>query len=191
MATSYTSNAGLSKPGTNDTGWGTTLNTTLDAVDTVPAVGWLAVTTKETPSTTLNVKVAAGTFAASTGAKVVYAGTASQAVTLSTTSYVYLTDAGTLTTNTSGFPAATWHVPLAVVVAGASTITSVTDVRVPFAVTGMALPASAAQAAVATTSATQSSPWGFSTQAQADGVITLLNRLRTDLITQGQIKGSA
>jgi hypothetical protein len=51
--------------------------------------------------------------------------------------------------------------------------------------------ASASQAAVATTAATQTTPWGFSTAAQADGIITLLNAIRTALVTHGLIKGSA
>jgi hypothetical protein len=52
-------------------------------------------------------------------------------------------------------------------------------------------PASANQAAVATTAATQTTPWGYSTQAQADGIITLLNELRSALVSIGAIKGSA
>ncbi|NBP02312.1 MAG: hypothetical protein EBU90_19775 [Proteobacteria bacterium] len=51
--------------------------------------------------------------------------------------------------------------------------------------------AAAAQAAVATTAATQTTPWGYSTQAQADGVITLLNEIRTVLVNKGLMKGSA
>ena len=51
--------------------------------------------------------------------------------------------------------------------------------------------AAAAQAAVATTAATQTTPWGFSTQAQADGIITLLNEIRTTLVNLGLMKGSA
>ena len=43
--------------------------------------------------------------------------------------------AGDLTVNTTGFPS-TAHVRLAVVVAGAATITSITDVRVAFPVLG-------------------------------------------------------
>lgn len=52
-------------------------------------------------------------------------------------------------------------------------------------------PASANQAAVSATAATQTTPWGFSTQAQADGIITLLNELRAALVSIGAIKGSA
>lgn len=49
----------------------------------------------------------------------------------------------------------------------------------------------AAQAAVATTSATNIAPWGFSTQAQADAIVTLVNELRAWAVAQGWIKGSA
>lgn len=49
----------------------------------------------------------------------------------------------------------------------------------------------ASQAAVATTAATQTTPWGYTTQAQADGIITLLNELRASLVAKGIIKGSS
>ena len=54
-------------------------------------------------------------------------------------------------------------------------------------------PASSSQAAAASTavvsiSATQ---WGFSTSTQGNAVVTLVNRLRADLVTLGLIKGSA
>lgn len=51
--------------------------------------------------------------------------------------------------------------------------------------------ASSAQAASSTTASTQDVPWGYSTQAQADGIITLLNELRAALVEKGLIKGSA
>jgi hypothetical protein len=46
------------------------------------------------------------------------------------------------------------------------------------------------QAAVATTAATNSSPYGYS-QAQADGIIALLNEIRAALVEKGIMKGSA
>lgn len=51
-------------------------------------------------------------------------------------------------------------------------------------------PSGAAQAAVVTTAATQSTPYGFATQAQADALVTLVNKLRTDLIALGLIAGA-
>lgn len=58
-------------------------------------------------------------------------------------------------------------------------------------VAGTAQRAAAAQAAVATTAATQTTPWGYSTAAQADGIVTLLNEIRTVLVNKGLMKGSA
>lgn len=49
----------------------------------------------------------------------------------------------------------------------------------------------AAQAIVTTTAATTSTPYGFSTAAQADAIVTLVNELRATLIAYGLIKGSA
>lgn len=62
-----------------------------------------------------------------------------------------------------------------------------------FGTTATTQPASATQAAVASTapvsvSATQ---WGFSTSTQAAAVIALQNELRTALVALGLIKGSA
>ena len=49
----------------------------------------------------------------------------------------------------------------------------------------------AAQAAVATTAATNVTPFGYTTAAQADAIITLLNELRAWAVAQGFIKGAA
>lgn len=51
--------------------------------------------------------------------------------------------------------------------------------------------AGAAQAAVDTTAATNSSPYGFATAAQADGIVTLLNEIRAVVVEKGIMKGSA
>ena len=51
--------------------------------------------------------------------------------------------------------------------------------------------AAAAQAAVATTGSTNSSPYGFTTAAQADALVTLVNALRTGCVNAGIIKGAA
>lgn len=48
----------------------------------------------------------------------------------------------------------------------------------------------AAQAAVADTAATNVGPYGYS-QAQADGIVTLLNEIRAALVEKGIIKGAA
>lgn len=51
--------------------------------------------------------------------------------------------------------------------------------------------AGAAQTAVVTTGATNSTPYGFTTAAQADSIVTLLNEVRAALVAKGIIKGAA
>lgn len=51
--------------------------------------------------------------------------------------------------------------------------------------------AGAAQAAVATTGASNSTPYGYTTAAQADAVVSLLNEIRAALVAAGIIKGAA
>lgn len=54
----------------------------------------------------------------------------------------------------------------------------------------VAQPSSASQAAVSTAAATSGSAiYGF-TSAQANGIVTLLNQIRSDLVTLGLLKGS-
>ncbi len=48
----------------------------------------------------------------------------------------------------------------------------------------------AAQAAVATTGATNSSPYGYTTAAQADAIVTLVNEIRAALVAKGLIAGA-
>jgi len=50
--------------------------------------------------------------------------------------------------------------------------------------------AGAAQAAVATTAATSTTPFGYS-EAQANAIIALLNEIRAALVEKGIIKGEA
>lgn len=57
--------------------------------------------------------------------------------------------------------------------------------------TPVAQRAGAAQAAVVTTASTQTTPWGFATQAQADAIVALVNELRAALVEKGLIKGAA
>jgi len=49
----------------------------------------------------------------------------------------------------------------------------------------------AAQAAVTTTAATSTSPYGFSAAAQADAIVTLVNEIRATLVACGIMKGSS
>lgn len=52
-------------------------------------------------------------------------------------------------------------------------------------------PTGADQGAVVTTAATQTTPFGFATQAQADDLVALANAMRTALVNLGLIKGAA
>ncbi len=83
-------------------------------------------------STSLNIKVAAGTFRKCNGTAVTFAGSASTALPASTISSVYLDDSGNLNVSSTGFPAATNIVPLATVNAGPTTLVKITDQRTPF-----------------------------------------------------------
>lgn len=132
MATTYSSNLGIGTPALHDKTWKPVLDANRAILDAQAALGALAVQTVEHPSTTLNVAVSAGTYRKADGTLATYAGTASFAVTTATTSYLYLSDSGTLTASTSAFPTTGNVVRLATVVAGATTITSVTDARVPW-----------------------------------------------------------
>lgn len=134
MATTYTTYVGLPKPAFGDRNWHTPILAAINGLDALAPVGALAVQLKEVPSASRNVKVSAGAYIKADGTFASYAGTSSFTVTASGTRYLYLTDGGTLTDGTA-WPG-TDHVRLAVVVTGASTITSITDARAPFRSTG-------------------------------------------------------
>jgi hypothetical protein len=57
--------------------------------------------------------------------------------------------------------------------------------------TPVARRASSAQAAVITTGATTTAPYGFATAAQADSIVTLVNEIRAALVALNLIKGSS
>ena len=69
--------------------------------------------------------------------------------------------------------------------------TAITQKLGVYNATPIAQRAGAAQAAVVTTAATQTTPFGFATGAQADAIITLVNELRAWAVVQGWIKGAA
>ena len=78
----------------------------------------------------LDVGVKAGAFLNNSNDKVSYAGSSGNTLTDNATNYVYLDNTGTLTINTSGFPATTVvHLRLATVVASAGDITGIADER--------------------------------------------------------------
>lgn len=60
-----------------------------------------------------------------------------------------------------------------------------------YGVTPVSQRSGSAQDSVTTTAATSTSPYGFSTAAQADGIVTLLNECRATLAALGLMKGSA
>jgi hypothetical protein len=132
----YTPNTKLAQPASGDRTWNVAMNGNTTILDALNPVGALAVVTKEVPSTTLNVAVAAGNYLQQDGTIATYGGTASQAIATVSTKVLFLdlAAAGALTVAAS-FPA-TPHVRLATVVAGATTITSITDARVAFTVVG-------------------------------------------------------
>src|SRR5690349_7795814 len=98
------------------------------------AIGGLVVTPTEVPSASLNVRVTGGNYIKADGTIGTFAGVSSYAMAASTTSCLWLTDAGALTAG-AAFPT-TAHVRLAQVVAGPTSIGSVVDNRVQCRIAG-------------------------------------------------------
>lgn len=134
MATTYSNNLGLPMPGTADRYWDLVLNQQITTLDALDVLSGFAVTTTEYPSATLKVSVAPGSFRSGSGTVIAYAGTGMTPLTLtaSVTNSIYLSDAGVLKVSTTGFPTFGNIVPIAVVVTGATTVTSITLVRSPW-----------------------------------------------------------
>jgi hypothetical protein len=131
----FTNNLNLQIPGTAARNWDVPLNANTTALDQQAALGTLAVSLTEVPSASLNVKVSAGIYRKGDGTLVTYPGTSARAMTASALNYVYLTDSGTLTVTTTGWPSGN-IVALATVLAGASTITTINDQRIPWTAKG-------------------------------------------------------
>jgi hypothetical protein len=137
MANTYTANTKLAMPAVGDRTWNVPVNGNSQAIDAFNAVGDLAVTTFEVPSTSLNIAVAAGLYVSQAGIVTTFAVVPSTTLTASTTNYVYLTGTGTLTVNTTGFPSSpTTYIPLATVNTGSSSINTITDQRACYSVVG-------------------------------------------------------
>lgn len=66
-----------------------------------------------------------------------------------------------------------------------------TDKVAFYGATPIAQQSSASQAAVGTAAATTTSPHGFATGTQADAIVTLVNEMRSVLVSLGLMKGSA
>jgi hypothetical protein len=136
MSNTYTPNAKLAMPSIGDTGWAVPVNANCALIDALSPVGGLAVTTTEVPSASLNIAVAAGTYIRQDGTIGAFAGNSSQVLAASSTRVLYLdlTNSGALAVATA-YPN-TPHVRLATVVAGPTTISSITDNRQCFNVVG-------------------------------------------------------
>jgi hypothetical protein len=130
MATTYTTNVRLQMPATSDRHWDVLLNANARYLDSLNALGGLAVTTLETPSASLSCRISAGTFVKSNGMLVTFGGTASLALPVSATSFVWLTDSG-LPGVGSVYPT-TPYVPLAQVTTVATTILQINDTRAAY-----------------------------------------------------------
>lgn len=134
MATTFTTNLRLRKPGGADRYWDVPLNANADALDGLAAVGGLAVTPSETPSASLACRITAGSYQRADGTVASFPGTGSLALAPNATSSVWLTDAGVATVG-SGLPASP-HLPLARVRTDAGSVVEVLDARVPYRSTG-------------------------------------------------------
>jgi hypothetical protein len=74
--------------------------------------------------------------------------------------------------------------------AGTKIGTAITQKLGFYNATPVVQPASAAQAAVVTTGATDASPFGY-TEAQANAIVALVNEMRSTLVNLGLMKGAA
>jgi hypothetical protein len=129
MADTYTNSVQLAMPAFNQSGWNVEVNANCTLLDVLNPVGDFCCTTTEVPSATLNVKVAGGQFVKADGSVVTYAGTASQAITTATTKVLYLDGTASWALTVAASYPTTAHVRIATVVAGATTITSISDNR--------------------------------------------------------------
>ena len=68
---------------------------------------------------------------------------------------------------------------------------SATDTVAFYGAAPVAQRSGAAQAAVTTTASQTTTPVGYTTTTQADGIVTLVNEIRAALVAVGLIKGGA
>jgi len=134
VAMTYTTNARLQKPGTSDRQWDVPINANADALDAMTAVGSLAVTTTETPSTSLQVRVSAGAFIKLDRSVGTFSGNPTVVVPGSATVYLWLDGSGTLVSG-SAFPTAA-HLRLAHIVSGPNAVAQVVDERIQCSAAG-------------------------------------------------------
>ncbi|WP_165251181.1 hypothetical protein [Paludisphaera soli] len=122
-------------PDFDERDWHLIVNAGIEAVEALTSLTSLHVTSHEVPSTTLSVDVAPGVYEKQDGTFGTYAGETGVAIPASSTRYLWLNSSGVLTQG-AAWPS-TAMIRLAVVVSGATTITSVSDARTPFRVAGM------------------------------------------------------
>jgi hypothetical protein len=134
---SHTTNAMLIKPATAQRNWDVAVNANADSLDGMSTIGQLLVTPSEIPSSTLNVRITAGSYSKADGTVGSYAGIASFGLSASSTTFLWLSDSGQLNTGVA-FPT-TAHVRLAQVVTGAFAVQSITDQRLGPRTTGTGL----------------------------------------------------
>jgi hypothetical protein len=106
--------------------WHLIMNRNLQQMDEL--LGGLAVTGVEFPSTTRNIKIAAGRFITSARALLTFAGSASITCAASSTTYIGILENGTVHQSTSGWPS-TAHVRLAVVTTDGTKVLTIEDQR--------------------------------------------------------------
>ena len=135
MSTSYTSRAKLAVPDTADELWDVALNVNWTDLDNSSGVGDLVVTPTEIPSANLTAAVAAGAYQSTSGGRVTYAGLSSYSLPANSTTKLWIVDGGAIASGSS-YPSSGSYVPLATIVTGAGTITSIDDDRVAVSAVG-------------------------------------------------------
>jgi hypothetical protein len=130
MAANFTANARLWKPAVSERNWDVPLNSNADFLDGLSAIGRLLVTTSEQPSSSLNVRVTAGSYRRFDGSIGDFAGNHSFTLPGSSATFLWLSDAGQLAYGPV-FPFEP-HVRLARVVTAASVVSSIIDERLCF-----------------------------------------------------------
>lgn len=112
----------LTKPGASSVGWGTAVNTNFDIIDKATVHSW-----GQSHATTAGLVFGFYGGPAFNGTTWVTVADGTVTLAASNTSYVERTDAGAVSANTSGWTAG--RIPLAKVITGSSSITTVSDFR--------------------------------------------------------------
>src|SRR5206468_12855964 len=93
---SYTTNALLIKPATAQRNWDVAVNANADSLDGMSTIGQLLVTPTEIPSSTLDVRITAGSYSKGDGTVGSFPGIASFALPAGSTTFLWLSDSGQL-----------------------------------------------------------------------------------------------